>query len=157
MKHLATAALVLFTLFACQANEAPLTDTDRAEIETAVRVVFQTMVDGMNEDDGEKILSAYSHDILYTFEGETLEGWDAFAEDVRVSYSEPSLEPWHHRVDEIRVKVLSKEFAILSAWGVSGPQYEFGYSVTDLFQLTPDGWLIINEHESDNSPPEEEG
>ncbi len=157
MRYLATAALVLLSLSACQANEAPLSDTERAEIETAVRAVFQTMVDGMNEDDGEKILSAYSHDILYASKGEISEGWDAFSELVRSSYSGPSIEPWHHRVDEIRVRVLSEEFAFLSAWGSSGPEYEFGYSVTDLFQLTPEGWRVVNEHESDNSPPEEEG
>ena len=157
MRHLWAVAFVFAATSACQSVEPTMTDNDRAEIEAAVRGVFQTMVDGMNEDDVEKILSAYSHDILYTGEGKTEEGWDAFDENVRNAYRDPNLEPWHHRVDEIRVKVLSREYAILSAWGASGPDYEFAYSVTDLFHLTPDGWLIINEHESDSSPPEGDG
>jgi len=157
MKHLLAAATLLLAFSACQPAEPVLTEADRAEIEAAVRAVFQTMVDGMNEDDADKILGAYSQDILYTGKGETFEGWDAFNANVRNTYADPNLQVWHHRVDEIRVKVLSKDYAFVSAWGTSGPEYEFGYSVTDLFHRTPDGWLVINEHESDSSPAEGDG
>ena len=157
MRWFVMAALAAFALGACESAEVPMTDSDRAGIETAVRAVFQTMVDGMNEDDPEKILSAYSRDILYTGDGSFEEGWDVFSESVRTAYAEPSEVPWMHRIEEIRVKVLSRDYAVVMADGVSGPEYQYDYSVTDLFQLTPDGWLVIHEHESDTSPPDEEG
>ncbi|MGD2120219.1 MAG: SgcJ/EcaC family oxidoreductase [Gemmatimonadota bacterium] len=157
MRRFAMGGLVLLALAACQPAEEPLTDSERAEIDTAVRAVFQTMVDGMNEDDAEKILSAYARDILYTGDGRLQEGWEVFSEDVRTTYAEPPPVPWMHRVEEIRVKVLSRDYAILMASGASGPEYQYGYSVTDLFQRTPEGWLVIHEHESDTSPPEDEG
>jgi ketosteroid isomerase-like protein len=153
MKHLLIVAIVFLAASACQAAGPAFSDADGAEIEAAVSEVFQRMVDGMNEDDAEKILSAYSQDILYTGRGETFEGWDAFSQNVRDTYMDANLQVWHHRVDEIRVKALSQDYALVSAWGASGPEYQFGYSVTDLFHRTPDGWLIVNEHESDSSSP----
>lgn len=153
MKKLLAAATLFLATSACQPAQPALSEADRADIEASVTEVFQRMVEGMNEDDVEKILTAYSHDILYTGGGETWEGWDAFNENVRTSYSDPNLEAWHHRVDEIRVMALSEDYAFLTAWGASGPRYEFGYSVTDLFHRTPEGWLVINEHESDSSCP----
>ena len=53
MKHLLAVAIVLLATSACQAAGPPLSDAHQAEIEAAVSEIFQSMVDGMNEDDAE--------------------------------------------------------------------------------------------------------
>ena len=106
------------------------------------------MVKGMNQHDPAMILSAYAPSIVYTGNGEKTEGWDVLLAVTTAFHSAPENEDWRAEVDEIQVSVLSPDFALVAAWGRSGPDLKRPYAVTDLFKRTSDGWKVIHEHES---------
>ena len=154
--YLCLLAVLLLLSGACQPAETPLTDAEKGEITAAVRAVFDTMVQGMNEHDVDMILGCYwkSDQLRFAGDGELISGWDALYESASTGHADPAIQEWSHSIDEVLIDVLSRDIALVTARGVvnlvdeEGNKSQLGYTVTDVFQRQESGWIIINEHES---------
>jgi uncharacterized protein (TIGR02246 family) len=156
--------IVLLGLFSCQQagpqEEQPLSATEKAEIEASVKAVLDTMVEGMEEHDVDKILSHYQKGdrLLYSGNGTFAEGWDSLYALAKESHSDPANALIEWSMDEVRIEILGRDLAILTASGErtrtdeEGIETTQGYSLTDVLIREDGQWIIINEHESLECP-----
>ena len=148
----------------CQQTNSSLSVAEKNEIETAIKVVFDRMVEGMNEHDADKIASCYLKNKQFRYAGEgTLEtDWESGSEGMYNWHADPAHREWSITIEETIVDVLSREMVVITARGTAyqpdetGKKIQRGYSVTDIFQRQEDGWIIINEHESVGDPKSDE-
>ena len=164
--RLAFVTITLALLLGCQAPapedtaDQPLTATEKTEIETAVKAVLDTMVEGMNEHDVDKILSIYqkSDHLLYSGNGLLIVGWDDNYAGTNEFHSDPANAGRSHSIDDVTIDVVNRDLALLTASGYvtltddEGTETSRGYSLTDVLVLEDGKWVIINEHESLECP-----
>lgn len=162
--RLAIVIIILFGLFSCQEagpqNEQPLSAAEKAEIEASVKAILDTMVEGMNEHDVDKILSVYQKGdrLLYSGNGTFGEGWDSLYALANESHSDPANASTRWSIDEVRIEIFSRDLAVLTAYGErtrsdeEGTETSQGYSLTDVLIREGGQWIIISEHESLECP-----
>ena len=136
----------------------PLMDAEKSEIEAEVRAIFDTIVEGINEHDVDKILGSFlkSDQVRYAGGGTMFSGWQTLHEGASTWHADPANQASSFTMDEVIVDVLSREIAILTARGTetnmdeNGNPVQRGYTVTHVLQHRTAGWVIINLHESES-------
>lgn len=141
-------------LAGCQTNN-DLTASEIDEIKTSVKTVFDTMVDGMNEHDADKIMECYLKDesLRYAVDGELVLGWNAMNERAQAGHDDPD-EYSPVTINDVYVDVLTRDVATVSALGTiefinaDRDTVQILYAITDVFKRMENGWKVVNEHES---------
>ncbi|HEY5646027.1 MAG TPA: nuclear transport factor 2 family protein, partial [Pseudomonadales bacterium] len=114
------AGIVLFAV-ACQPNDTSLTDTEKSQIEADVRVIFDALIDAVNEHDVDEIMGYIleSDELRHAGGGSLFFGWNTLHEAVSNWHADPANQAWSVTMDEVIVEVLSREIAILTARGTA--------------------------------------
>jgi ketosteroid isomerase-like protein len=139
-----------------------LTNAEKQGIESNIKAVLNTMVDGMNEHNVEKIMGCYDKSDMLRWSGDGLLmiGWDSCYTACKTWHSDPSHSEWSVSIGRVLIDIIGSDVAILTVQGIinlvddNGQKVKRGYSLTDVFHKKNDKWIIINEHESDGDIPE---
>jgi hypothetical protein len=109
--------IFLSALYGCQKSTTPLTDAEKDVINTEISETFSLMKDAMNSHDIDGLKKFFSNTTDYVFTS----GVNVFTnvndhfELVSKTHTNPDLLPFEIDINDIKIRVLSPDYAILSA------------------------------------------
>lgn len=164
-KRTITALILLLVPLAFSAySQEPGNSKERAlakakQVETEVRTVFDSLMEGIRKADVEKVMNAYRNDdrtLFFNYNGTVTTGWRTMYENRKSSYpkrSNISIEP-----SEVRVEVLSPTSAYLTCrWkqtqDADGKLEQSSGRMTLVFKKFGKEWKIVHLHTSPDTFP----
>ena len=145
MRHLLVVALV-----ACAAPRAfgPADDG-------AVRGVLSSQRDAWNRGDLDGFMAGYAHreDLVFTSGGKIRHGWQETYAKYRAKYGADRSTMGHLDFEILGVQPLGADGAIvLGRWKLTATPNAGGGVFSVAFVRTPDGWRIVHDHTSIDTP-----
>lgn len=147
-------AIVLLIGLASCATTTPMHAFTSAD-DTAVRGVLSTQQDAWNRGDLDAFMAGYLHspDLVFTSGGHIRHGYDETIAKYRAKYGADRSTMGHLTFEILQIQTLGADGAIvLGHWKLTDTP-NAGAGVFSLgFQRTRDGWKIIHDHTSADSP-----
>lgn len=149
--------LIFFSaIYGCQKRTASLTDAEKDVITKEISETFSLMKDAMNSHDidGLKKFFSNTNDYVFTSGVNVFTNVNDHFELVLMTHTNPDLLPFVIDINDIRIRVLSPEYAIVSATGSVnssiGTDHEsfLSLALTNFMKKTEGKWQVIAGHES---------
>jgi uncharacterized protein (TIGR02246 family) len=146
----------MLAIYGCQKTPAPLTNTEKEQIEAEVRAAFDKEIKAANDHDADAMMQVHwnSQDYLYAGNGNITRGWESMHKVVSSIHSDPKYLSYTVDPEEVFIRVINREAAIITAGGYfnnfpgdEGPK-SVKFAVTLLIEKIDGQWLVTVGHES---------
>ncbi len=123
--------------------------------EAPIRQVISTQQDAWNKGDLDGFMAGYDHspDLVFTSGGHIRRGYDETIAKYKARYGTDKSTMGHLAFEILQVQPLGADGAIvLGRWNLTDTP-NAGHGIFSLgFRRTPDGWRIVHDHTSSDTP-----
>jgi beta-aspartyl-peptidase (threonine type) len=136
-------------------NQAAAEEPKPPPAKDAIRAVLDAQVVAWNKGDLDGFMKGYweSKDLTFFSGGTRTSGWQATLERYQKKYKADGKEMGQLTFTELDIDVLSADSAVVRGrWKVKMSKEEPSGLFTLIFKRFPDGWRIVHDHTSAESP-----
>jgi len=156
MKTTIIILLAAIFIIGCQNEPAQLSDTEKQQIKSEVKTVFDQMMKGANDHIPDEMMKHAwnSESFIYASNGNISTGWEPMMKQVTSIHTNPHFKGYTVTIQDSNIRVINTNAAMVTGIGTFGNfptkdgAKDIEVAVTFLFEKIDGNWLVTVGHES---------